>query len=403
LLHEVGHDIDFDLGLSAEISKGLARQVENGQRRASWNQYLAEIIADTIGLYLAGFGYLNCLRDVVEPLLGIDGGWEPTAVHPPVLLRFTYLAALYRREKQPIPDGDELDRQIETHVRAKRFAEDLPSVVKAVLDTPLSQVGGKTLRDLLPDPGTEEKTWRGLPCSCRPADGDLARSVQDFERKACLLRPFEWQLGETYRTFLRDYVPRLAPTYSDPETLFKAPPLPLLTDYDRIAFVGATNGQLPALLAEAFELRDRKQWLEIELFFLDHGSLRLMATDDRPGDRLTQERDQALEDLSQALPRMAQQWAIYQFSEPYQFMSLWTKEQEGRVIERRVHTSAHIWGGDIRNAPATDYVDVNVGQSPQVKACFRGLKALKGRSGTTRLASSASGANGADDLSARPA
>jgi len=373
LLHEVGHEFDRDL----ELTNAL-RDVLDGPRADSWRRWLAEIVADVVGLYLAGPRFLDCMRCVVEPMLGLGGGWSHDAVHPPVLLRFRLLELVLRSEGLASASGGALARQIAEHTLAKRYAADLDQVIVAVLRTPLEVVRGATLRKLLPGLDTAIDRWRGLPGRVwAPGDDHLAANAR-FEQEATALEPLQWQMGEHYRRFLKHHVPRLAPTYADPKTLFKVPPLALLTGYDEAVFVAATNGQLASRMAEAFELRKRRKWRRLELFFLDDASLHGLATEERPAKKLIAERDTAIGELSAELGRWTEDWAMYVFREPYQFLSLWSRTVDGKE-ERRVHSSANIWGLDIRHAPSTDYLDAGVDTPPEVDRYFEGLEHLRRR------------------------
>ena len=153
-----------------------------------------------------------------------------------------------------------------------------------------------------------------------------------------------------------------------------------------MTFIGATHGQLVVRMGEAFEQRGRQPWHHVELFFLDDKGLESLATAGRSFELLRDEREKAKRALGEALRTFATTWKMYAFSEPFQFASLWRRKLDDGSFERRVHASAVIWGGDIRHAPATDYIEFGGDTVPEVVAYFEGAEALRGRPGTKELA-----------------
>ncbi|MEJ7593053.1 MAG: hypothetical protein WKF77_16020, partial [Planctomycetaceae bacterium] len=59
-----------------------------------------------------------------------------------------------------------------------------------------------------------------------------------------------------------------APADSLKRRTYKAPPIDRLVQHQEIAFVGATNDQLPAALAVAFVERSRKKWKRLDVWSL---------------------------------------------------------------------------------------------------------------------------------------
>lgn len=102
LYHEVGHLLDSDIGLSAELGKIIDAELKNkgatAARRASWKFWIDETIGDCFGVLLGGaaFGYAlaNMLYKPREDIgtLGEDS-------HPNEYVRIFLVAALLKSAK----------------------------------------------------------------------------------------------------------------------------------------------------------------------------------------------------------------------------------------------------------------------------------------------------------------
>jgi hypothetical protein len=98
LHHEVGHNLDQDLGLLVEIRAGLIDVVAADQE-LHWRRWSGEILADALGIILGGVGFALSLG-ALALLLGPAARYKDLDVdaeHPPLLLRVRLLAAGLRR------------------------------------------------------------------------------------------------------------------------------------------------------------------------------------------------------------------------------------------------------------------------------------------------------------------
>lgn len=357
VLHEVGHDLDHDLGLLEGLDlSGLA-----AQRRDAWKRWAGEILADLIAMYLAGPWFAVSLVGLAA---AFGWHWSLQGVHPPLALRRLLLVDLLQRMQAPevaahLPDAPQMHQ-------LQGYRDEVPDVLEALLGLP---VRGSTLGQVLKAVGSQ--SWRGLPGLVQEVAstrGERA-ALGEFERLATTLEPFVWQVSPDYRRFIEEHVPTLVPTFREPETLFKAPPLPLLVRFDRCSFVGHTHGQLLPRFQQALVERGRG-WERLELFFLKDPS-RIT----RPGTSaqdLEEEQADALAALRPFLQEHAAEWGIWRFDDPFLFASFW--EREG---ERRVHASSMVWGQDIRHCPATDCRSVEGAESRDLEVLFAGLEALR--------------------------
>jgi hypothetical protein len=137
------------------------------------------------------------------------------------------------------------------------------------------------------------------------------------------------------------------------DQLYKRPPVPQMVAATRISFVGATNDQLAPALASAFQLRGRKRWERLELFFLDDAPLWKLRSDGRTGDVLLRDRDVAEAILTALLPCLAQSWVMWRSPEGYEddtFASLWDLDDDRNAW---VHVSRYD-GHDVRTSKATN-------------------------------------------------
>jgi len=100
LCHEVGHDVDKDLGLTAELQQVLADSAAIApERKAVWQRWISEILADALGVLLGNVGFADSLASLLLVLapgsryLALD----TTAPHPHPLVRIPLVSAMLRR------------------------------------------------------------------------------------------------------------------------------------------------------------------------------------------------------------------------------------------------------------------------------------------------------------------
>jgi hypothetical protein len=169
LCHEVGHDVDKDLGLTTELTRVLAESAAIAPTRlAVWQRWTTEILGDALGVLLGNAGFAQCLA---SQLLALAPGprfraLDTSLTHPHALVRVPLLAAMLRRlggsalaaaarlehdaQGLPAPDG------------IARFVEDVDVVASLVLETRLAALRGHALPELNPDRVADVKKARAL-------------------------------------------------------------------------------------------------------------------------------------------------------------------------------------------------------------------------------------------------
>jgi hypothetical protein len=95
--HEVGHNLDQDLGLLPGLRSLLPETVPADQE-PHWRRWSGEILADAIGVTLGGVGFALSLA-TIGVLLGPASQYrelDPETVHPPLALRVKLLTEMLR-------------------------------------------------------------------------------------------------------------------------------------------------------------------------------------------------------------------------------------------------------------------------------------------------------------------
>jgi hypothetical protein len=146
----------------------------------------------------------------------------------------------------------------------------------------------------------------------------------------------------------------------------KGPPLELLRNYDDIILLGETNGQLPAFLKTAAEVRQERPWNRIDVLSIED-----LSSAGRPGVSiavLEQERESMEKYVSENARKIADQVSLYRYAyaDVGTYGSFWTKN----TGQRYVHTSAKVVGMNIRLSPSSDFVDFPHSRHPTVEALF---------------------------------
>lgn len=155
---------------------------------------------------------------------------------------------------------------------------------------------------------------------------------------------------------------------------YKSPPMDRLVQHDRLAFVGASNHQLPHALALAFLQRGRK-WGEVHVFMLEDNALKQITSSRPDGSIRTPEelmwaRDMAEKNLGLLMPRIAERWRLvrhdgWRVTPPelnapiLVFGSLWDWERAGGLI----HISPCSRDTDVGRAAFIN-LEWNEGQEP---------------------------------------
>lgn len=373
LLHEVGHDIDVDHGLTEALRDAVRAAAPTGHQEV-WAGWTREMIADLIGWRLGGSAFLRALREVgeaVQPLRLLE---PPTGgYHPPLALRFAVLGALGAAG----PEVAAARASVGAH---EAWWEAAAPVARALT----SGVVGAQLLAIQPLPwadevlGNEANAWTHLP------------------------PPAPWQPSPQEREFLITRLPTLAPTEVGPGG-FKKPPAALMRDHDELVFVGEVHDQLLRGLREARELREAtarrgQPFARIEVFLLSEAALRWVAEDDAEAGRLIEARARSIDALRAALPDLAGSWALREYRRSLQYLAVF---RTGATV--RVHTSARLWGLGVKNTPGLDWRTLDVthedGDAP-IRKILKAVDAL--RVEATLIAEGGSGAGAPLSPDARP-
>lgn len=161
--HEIGHNLQSDLGLWLVVPKLInARLAAAGipaADRGIWVRWTKETFADLIGILLIGPAFVESTMDVVGKAADTTGAFNPHGVHPTPFLRVRIGTHLldkmgFTREARRIDSvwsrlypssvGDAIPASFR-----KNFQRALPVVVDAIVGTPFTQLGGKTLRQVI--------------------------------------------------------------------------------------------------------------------------------------------------------------------------------------------------------------------------------------------------------------
>ena len=161
--HEIGHNLQSDLGLWLE----MPRQVNEQLRRAGidpavrriWVRWTKETFADLVGVLLIGPAFVYSLMDVVGKSLPSTGAFNPRGVHPvpyyrvPISLHLlarigfeeeaARIGALWNRLYPPA-----VARAVPAAFRDS-FAKAMPLVASVMVERKFAQLGDKALRQVV--------------------------------------------------------------------------------------------------------------------------------------------------------------------------------------------------------------------------------------------------------------
>jgi hypothetical protein len=164
VLHEIGHNLQNDLGLARAVPRAVATALLDADLpksvAATWTRWNRESFADLVGLLLGGPNIVASLFDVIGRAPETSLGYLPTGAHPTPYLRgllnvemlrrmgfegeASRYAALWHR-LYPAPATGSLPAPL---LRSAGIA--IPLFVDAVCYRPYQELGGKTLAQVLP-------------------------------------------------------------------------------------------------------------------------------------------------------------------------------------------------------------------------------------------------------------
>lgn len=161
--HEIGHNLQSDLGLWLAVPRQINRRLAAAGLpqavRRVWVRWAKETFADMIGVLLIGPAFVQSLMDVVGKSRAATGAFNPRGVHPTPFLRVPLNTHLLKRigfareavridavwaRLYPPAVGTSIPRPFRDS-----FATAVPLVVEAICETAYPQLGGKTLRQVV--------------------------------------------------------------------------------------------------------------------------------------------------------------------------------------------------------------------------------------------------------------
>lgn len=164
VLHEIGHNLQNDLGLARAVPSAVAAALSGAglprEVAATWTRWNRESFADLVGLRLGGPKIVGSLFDVIGRSPDTAFGYVPNKPHPTPYLRGLLnlellrrmgfgaeadrYAALWRR-LYPNPEGKGIPTPL-----LRTAPKAIPLFVDAVCYRPYPELGGRKLADVLP-------------------------------------------------------------------------------------------------------------------------------------------------------------------------------------------------------------------------------------------------------------
>jgi hypothetical protein len=177
LHHEVGHDIEADLGLRTVLLNSLAQQLAQAgvpeSRVILWQKWQAEIFADLVGLLLAGpaFAYSMVNLLLLPPMMVTT--YDPGDPHPSHYIRIFINAAFIKILQQGngalIKDAEKIEdswiqlygdiRQLGNY-KVDELKRDFDTVFKALIDTRFEALKGHSVREIIPFTNQDDASIR---------------------------------------------------------------------------------------------------------------------------------------------------------------------------------------------------------------------------------------------------
>ncbi len=360
LNHEIGHAVDAYLDLTGNF----ITKIKGTEHEEFWHTWARELVADAVGIALSGPGFLLAFssyartREISDEISSSHG-------YPGLNLRLWFqhrmLESISPEYKNTWPPLQSLVSKLRDRPFGSSIAQHLQDEFDESICLELMSSIGKDFDQvqaswgMLDEFRTSGQTSWNEECPMHLLPSALMDlQVTDTEKAMNLLKQILGPNAENRPewTGQQIYQPSLRPTFLEGEQRIKVPPENLLIYYDHISFIGATNGQLFEKLQKALELRRKKPWSQIEIFFGDDSLLGLVERNDI--EDTIRERDEAMGQLTAYLQTgcVTEKWCLYSFRGTAVFSSYWDWNHPGG----RIHVSAQLMGTNIRSCPSVDYV-----------------------------------------------
>lgn len=175
LHHEVGHDIEADLGLRAPLRERLLAALHGAdvpaERTTIWLKWQGEVFADLCALRLAGPAFAFALSHLLLLPEAAVKTYDEDDPHPTAYTRIL-LAAAYARTLAPVQavkdDADRLEQEWQEiygpapeDTLLDGLAEDFPIVFGALMESSLPVLKDRRPSELLPFSDVEDAAIRG--------------------------------------------------------------------------------------------------------------------------------------------------------------------------------------------------------------------------------------------------
>lgn len=162
LHHEVGHDLEADFNLRASLQLSLQTVLSAAgvpaKRINIWQAWQGEVFADLVGLQLAGPAFGEALMNLLllpsQMVTAYDAQDPHPSHYPRILMNAAYMRTLAPGRAEINLDADDLEARWKAfYGEQHQFDEltgDFPHVFKALMDSPMAVLKGKTIRELIP-------------------------------------------------------------------------------------------------------------------------------------------------------------------------------------------------------------------------------------------------------------
>jgi hypothetical protein len=162
LKHEVGHDLEADLRLRPELLLSLQRALESAgvsQKRVQmWLAWEGEVFADLVGLQLGGPAFALGLMHLILLPNCLVTTYDPKDPHPThyvrVLMNAAYVRALVKGNQALSDEAAAIEAVWKALygnlAKFEPFENDFGRVFAALMDTKMTALRGRTVRDLVP-------------------------------------------------------------------------------------------------------------------------------------------------------------------------------------------------------------------------------------------------------------
>lgn len=202
LQHEVGHDIEADLGLRPVLLASLQQELVSAgvpkDRVTVWTAWEGETFADFVGLQLGGPPFARGLMHLIMLPSAMVTTYNPEDPHPThytrILMNAAYIRTLAPATQAVQDDAAALEAvwtgQYAATPALVPFEQDFPIVIKALMDTKFPILNDRTVRELMPYTAADDQRIRSAANFLRtnqnaPGPGSMApRHVASAARLA---------------------------------------------------------------------------------------------------------------------------------------------------------------------------------------------------------------------------